>query len=463
MERVEADLAVIGSGPGGQRAAIQAAKLGKRVVIIERDDHLGGASLNSGTIPSKTLREAILDLTRFHERSFYGQEFDVPKISIYELTYRLRRVLDEERKILERQFAKNHIAVIHGEARFRDTHHLLVVRNQDRKKVAIHADQIVIATGSKPRNPINVPFDDEVILDSTRLLSIDRVPETMVVLGGGIVGTEYASYFAALGTKVTVVDKRGHLLPLLDREIGIHLQSYLSDIGMAFAGHKIPKKIRREGNKGVVLFEDGSEMEADVLLYALGRTANVDALDIRQAGLELNEGGYIPVNLLFQTAVRNIYAVGDVIGAPALASTSTEQGRLAARHAFGERVDRFPAIYPIGIYSIPEVSCIGYTEEQLQELGYHYEVGRAYYYEIARGHISGSLIGMFKIIFHKETLQILGVHIVGRSATELIHIGQIAMNFRAPIDYFVNQVFNYPTFAEGYRIAALNGMNKVKP
>jgi len=462
METIEVDLAVIGSGPGGQRAAIQGAKLGKRVVVVERDTHLGGACLNSGTIPSKTLREAILDLTRFYTRSFYGKEFDVPQISIYELTYRLRRVLEEERKHLQRQFAKNEIKVVHGEARFHDTHHLIVTRNEAGKKLKVAADQIVIAAGSKPRNPIHVPFDDEVILDSTRLLAIDRVPKEMIVLGGGIVGTEYASFFAALGTKVTVVDKRGRLLPLLDREIGTHLQTYLSDLGMEFAGYRIPKEIRREGDRGFVLFEDGSTMEADVVLYALGRTANADLLDIERAGLSLNERGYIPVNLLFQTVKRNIYAVGDVIGAPALASTSMEQGRLAARHAFGEEVGRFPAVYPIGIYSIPEVSYVGYSEDQLQEMGYRYEVGRAYYYEIARGHISGSLGGMFKILFHKETLQILGVHIVGRNATELIHIGQMAMNFRAPVDYFVSQVFNYPTFAEGYRIAALNGMNKLK-
>lgn len=461
MEILKSNLVVIGSGPGGQNAAIQAAKLGHGVIIIERDHYPGGGCLNSGTIPSKTLREAIVDLTRFHDRSFYGKEFDVPKISIHDLTYRLHRVLNEEREILLRRFHKNHIRLLHGEAYFIDDHHIGVVGPEGEALYEIEADQIVLATGSKPRNPIDIPFDDEVILDSTRLLAIDRVPETMVVLGGGIIGSEYASFFAALGTKVTVLDKRGHILPLLDREIGIHLQTYLADLGMEFAGHRQPREIYREGDRAVVICEDGSRYEADVLLYAMGRSANVDALGIERVGLTLDENGYIPVNALFQTAVPHIFAVGDVIGAPALASTSKEQGRLAVRHAFGEEAHEFPKIYPIGIYSIPEVSCVGMTEDQLQELGHRYEVGRAYYYEIARGHISGSVIGMFKILFHYETLEVLGVHIVGRNATELIHIGQVAMTFNARIDYFIQQVFNYPTFAEGYRIAALNGYNKV--
>jgi NAD(P) transhydrogenase len=460
MEKIKTNLAVVGTGPGGQNAAIQAAKLGYTVVIIERDDHPGGSCLNSGTIPSKTLREAIVDLTRFHDRSFYGAEMLVPKISIHDLMFRLRRVLEEEREILVRRFHKNHIRLLQGEAHFIDGQRLGVRANGE-ELYEIEADQIVLATGSKPRNPIHVPFDDEVILDSTRLLSIDRVPKTMLVLGGGIIGTEYASFFAALGTHVTVIDKRGHILPNLDREIGIHLQTYLADLGMEFAGHQVPQQIYREGDRAIVVCEGGSRFEAEVLLYAMGRTANVDSLEIDKAGLSIDETGYIPVNALFQTAVPNIFAVGDVIGAPALASTSKEQGRLAVRHAFGEEAHEFPKIYPIGIYSIPEVSCVGLTEDQLQELGYRYEVGRAYYYEIARGHISGSLIGMFKIIFHYETLEVLGVHIVGRNATELIHIGQVAMTFNARIDYFIQQVFNYPTFAEGYRIAALNGYNKV--
>jgi len=285
----------------------------------------------------------------------------------------------------------------------------------------------------------------------------------MIVLGGGIIGAEYASFFSLLGTKVTVIDKRERLLPDLDAEIGIHLQAGLKENGLEVAPRKVPDKIERIGTTAFVRCQDRSTFEAEVLLYALGREANVEGLHVQNAGLSLNSRGYISINENFQTSVPHIYAAGDVIGYPALSSTSMEQGRLAARHAFGASTHPFPTFFPLGIYTIPEISSCGATEEQLQQKGFRYEVGRAYYYEIARSHISGSSsMGLFKILFHSETREILGVHIVGRSATELIHIGQIAMSFRAPIDFFVDQVFNYPTFAEGYRIAALNGINKIK-
>lgn len=462
MEELYADLVVIGSGPAGQKGAIQAAKLGKSVIILERDIHPGGASLNSGTIPSKSLREAILDLTDFYERSFYAQNRNIRDISINDLNYRLNIVLDEQRKMLLRQFEKNHIRIIHGLARFEDKNHVVVLDDAQRVLCRITTDYFLIATGSKPRNPTNVPFDNEKILDSTRLLSIDHVPKTLLVLGGGIIGAEYASFFAALGTEVTVVDKRDHLLPLLDKEIGMHLQKALTDIGLKVIGNKELAHIRRLNDHVEVTFKDGGKVEAEMLLYALGREANVEKLQIENVGIAVDKSGYIPVNALFQTIVPNIYAAGDVIGAPALASTSMEQGRLAARHAFGAQTHHFPSFYPIGIYTIPEISSCGYTENQLKELGFRYEIGRAYYYEIARNQIVGNDPGMFKILFHAETLEILGIHIIGRAATEVIHIGQVAMSFNARIDYFIDQVFNYPTYAEGYRIAALNGFNKVK-
>ncbi len=462
MEELYADFVVIGSGPAGQKAAIQAAKLGKSVIVIERDVHPGGASLNSGTIPSKSLREAILDLTDFYKRSFYGQEALQKEVSVNDLNYRLHRVLDEQRKILIRQFEKNKIRLLEGNARFEDNRQLLVIDEENRILYQVKGEFFLIATGSKPRNPINVPFDHKQVLDSTRLLSIDYVPRTMVVLGGGIIGSEYASFFAALGTEVTVVDKRDHLLPLLDHEIGLHLQKALTSIGLKVLGNKEPERIEKVGEMVEVTFKDGSKIQAETLLYALGRVANVDQLHIENAGISLDKWGYIPANALFQTVVPNIYAAGDVIGAPALASTSMEQGRLAARHAFGAQTHHFPNFYPIGIYTIPEISCCGYTEEQLKELGFRYEVGRAYYYEIARNQMVGNDPGMFKLLFHAETLEILGIHIIGRAATEVIHIGQVAMSFNARIDYFVDQIFNYPTYAEGYRIAALNGLNKIK-
>ena len=349
-----------------------------------------------------------------------------------------------------------------GEAAFESPHVLLISNEQGRLLCTIHADKILIGTGSEPRNPLNVPFDEEVIFDSNRLLAIDHVPKTMIVLGGGVIGAEYASFFAALGCRVQVLDKRTRLLSSLDAEIGTHLQVSLQEIGLEFVPKKTPHLIERVNNCARVICEDGSIYTAEILLYALGREANIKGLEIEKAEVFVNERGYIPVNEYFQTNAPHIYAAGDVIGFPALASTSMEQGRLAARHAFGESTHTFPTFFPLGIYTIPEISCCGYTEEELQIKGVPYEVGRAYYYEIARSHIGGSShIGLFKIVFNKNTLEVLGVHILGRNATEVIHIGQVAMSFGAKLDYFVDQVFNYPTYAEGYRIAALNGLNKI--
>lgn len=462
MENIIADFVVIGSGPSGQKAAIQAAKLGKKVIVVEKDADPGGACLYSGTIPSKTFREAVVDLTRFYDRHFEGKETIMPEVTIDELNYRLKTVVFEERNIIVRQFKKNGIQLIEGSARFENQHTLIVVDEDYRLKSQIKADVFVIATGSNPRNPPDVPFDREVILDSSTLLRIGRVPKSMLVLGGGIIGSEYASFFAALGTEVTVIDRKDHMLPMLDAEIGIHLQTALTDIGLKFRGNKEPVEIKRIDDHAFVRFKDGSTMEAEVLLYALGRTANVEALHLENTGIKTDGRGYIPVNALFQTVVPHIYAVGDVVGGPCLASTSMEQGRLAARHACGAQTHHFPTFYPIGIYTIPEISSCGYTEEELKAWGYHYEVGRAHYYEIAKGHITGSNSGLFKILFHAETLEILGVHVIGRNATEVIHIGQMAISFRAHLDYFIDHIFNYPTYAEGYRIAALNGINKIK-
>lgn len=462
MEEITADFVVIGSGPAGQKAAIQAAKLGKKVIVIERLNEPGGNCLFSGTIPSKTLREAIIDLTRFNQRNFHEFTYQVGDVTITELSGRLNKVIDEEKNMVYRQFKKNNIRLLTGIARFENAHVLVLVDAEYRLIYQIRSSCFLIATGSKPRNPSNVPFDKEVILDSTSLLGIHRVPKSLIVLGGGIIGSEYASFFAALGTEVTIIDKKDHILPMLDAEIGIHLQTALTDIGLRFMGRKEPEEISRKENRAFVKFKDGTSLEADALLYALGRTANVESLQLENTGIQVDEKGYVPVNALFQTVVPHIYAAGDVIGGPCLASTSMEQGRLASLQACGAKVHHFPSLYPIGIYTIPEISSCGYTEEELQSLGFHYEVGRAYYYEIARSHIVGSNTGMFKILFHAETLEILGVHVIGRNATEVIHIGQMAIGFRAKINYFIDQVFNYPTFAEGYRVAALNGINKIK-
>ncbi len=464
MDKLKVDIAIIGSGPAGQKAAIQAAKLGRKVVVLERYNEPGGSCLFSGTIPSKSLREAIIDLTRFHERYFYGKEMERPDVTIKDLNYRLHRVTDEEKNMIYRQFKKNGIHLIQGTASFIDPHTLHLEDEEYQMVIEIRAKKVIIATGSRPRNPPEVPFDGQVILDSTTLLNIKKVPKSMIVLGGGIIGAEYASYFAALGTKISIVDKRGNILPMLDKEIGLHLQTALTDIGLTFYGNRKPIEIKKIDGRAYVKCDDGTELTADILLFALGRIGCIESLQIEKAGLTLNEYGYISVNGMFQTENSDVYAVGDVIGGPSLASTSMEQGRLAARHACEVEVHEFPSYYPVGIYTIPEISSCGYTERDVKELGYDYEVGRAYYYEIARSHIagSGSGIGMFKIIFQRDTLEILGVHVIGRNAAEVIHIGQMAITTNTKLDFFVSQIFNYPTYAEGYRVAALNGINKVQ-
>ncbi|MDX8431331.1 MAG: Si-specific NAD(P)(+) transhydrogenase [Candidatus Algichlamydia australiensis] len=462
MDSRKFDLIAIGSGPACQKGAIQAAKLGKKVAIVERDSQPGGASLNSGTIPSKSLREAILDLTNFYDRSFYGIPKEPQEILISDLNFRLVRVLEEQRKVLQRQISRNRIEFVRGSATFIDTTTIAVLDDAGKQIDLLKGENILIGTGSRPRNPKNIPFDDRMILDSTRLLGIDRVPKKLLVLGSGVIGSEYASFFAALGTEVTVVDKREHMLPLLDREIGTHLQKALEDLNLRFLGQKMVEEVLPKKEQVVVKCRDKTQVTGDVLLYALGREASVTGLGLEKVGIALDQKGYIPVNNHFQTLHPHIYAVGDVIGGPCLASTSMEQGRLAARHAFGAPSSNFPNFFPIGIYTIPEISCCGLTEEQVKKSGIPYEVGRAYYYEIAKSQIVGGDPGMFKILFHKESHEILGVHIVGRGATEVIHIGQVAMTFKAKIDYLVDQVFNYPTYAEGYRIAALNGLNKLR-
>lgn len=464
MEEIVADIVVIGSGPAGQKAAIQAAKFGKKVVVVEKEIDPGGACLYTGTIPSKSFREAVVDLTRYYDRAFHWEEWEkaMEEIKISDLDVRLQKVIEEERNLVYRQLKKNGIRLLVGSARFENPHTLIVVDRDYRLIYQLRSEKYIIATGSNPRCPPEVPFDNEVILNSSTLLGIGKIPKTMLVLGGGIIGSEYASFFAALGTEVTVIDKREHMLPLLDEEIGTHLQTALMDLGLKFEGKKEPIEIKRIENHAFVKFKDGSSAEADILLYALGRVANVESLHIENAGLKVDAKGYLPVNDLFQTVSPHIYAVGDVIGGPCLASTSMEQGRLAARHACGAQTHHFPQFYPVGIYTIPEISSCGHTETELKELGFHYEVGRAYYYEIARSHIAGSFVGLFKVLFHAETLELLGVHIIGRNAAEVIHIGQMAMSFHAHLDFFVDQIFNYPTYAEGYRIAALNGLNKIK-
>lgn len=462
MENINVDVLVIGSGPAGQKAAIASSKLRKSVALIENEGFLGGACLHSGTIPSKTLRASILDLTDFYQKSFYRNETLFGSVSIHDLSYRLNMVIERQEEILRNQLKKNKVRLLLGQARFESAQIVTVHDSNNQLIYRIRAEKIILASGSTPRNPSNIPFDGKRVLDSTSLLKIDCIPEKMIVLGGGVIGSEYASFFAALGTKVIMIDKKDHMLPYLDREVGIHLQNGLEKLGLEFHGKKIPKQIEEYADGVKVICDDGSEYIANCLLYALGREANVKDLAIENAHIQMNARGYVEVSPFFQTSQPHIYAVGDVIGGTSLASTSMEQGRLAALKACGEKTHLFPEVFPLGIYTIPEISCCGMTEEEAKQKGYHYEVGRAYYYEMAASHIYGSNdMGLIKILFHRDTLEILGVHIVGRNASEVIHIGQIAMLHRSKIDFFIAQIFNYPTFAEGYRIAALNGLNKI--
>lgn len=464
MEELRVDLAVIGAGPAGQKAAIQAAKLGKEVVIIDRGARLGGACLHHGTIPSKTLREAVLDLTGFRERSFYGRRSNLESISIHDLNYRLDTVLDQLSLVVEAQIERNGIRILRGNARFSAVD-LLEVRDRDGQLGhRVHARRIIIATGSSPRCPDGIPFDDDCILDSDRLLRLDSLPSSMVVLGGGIIGSEYATMMATLGVRVTVVDKAERPLRTIDDEIAERFVEFVHEEGVTLRFGKNVEKIERtQAGRARITFGDGETVEADCALCTMGRIANVTELNLDKIGLELTERGVLPVNSLFQTAWPNIYAAGDVAGGP-LASTAMEQGRLAARNAFAERSLPFPEVVPFGIYTIPEISYIGPTEQDLKKSGVHYGVGRAWYSEIARGSLSGDRLGFMKLIFHEETHEVLAAHVIGTCATELIHVAQAAIHFNAKLEFFVNEVFNYPTFAEGFRIAAFDGLNaKKKP
>ena len=462
MQNLEVDLAVIGAGPAGQKGAIQAAKAGKKVAIVDRLGLLGGACLNQGTIPSKTLRRAILDLTGFLQSAYFGGDHrTLQEISGDELKGRIDRVIEDENAELAQQCEANEVATVFGSARFVDAHTIEVMDQSEQVICQIKAGKTLIGTGSRPRHPIDLP-DDEVFLDSDEVFRMDDLPRSLIVLGGGIIGCEYATMFAALGTEVILMDRREDLLRMLDREIGEHFTMDIQKLGVELKlGQGIDQLRHSEDGQAEVVLKSGESFKAASLFYSMGRLANVEGLNLEAAGIELTELGYIPVNPLFQTAHPDIYAAGDVIGPPALASTSMEQGRLAVRNAFLMQSHHFPEFFPYGIYTVPEISSVGPTEEELQERGVHYEVGRASYAEIARGPIAGDTSGLIKLLFHAETFEVLGVHIIGTNATELIPLGQMAINFRARVDYFVDTIFNYPTFAEGYRIAALNGLNKL--
>jgi len=460
---MEYDLVVIGSGPGGQKAAIAAAKLGKSVAVIERGRMLGGVCVNTGTIPSKTLREAVLYLTGMSQRELYGASYRVKeKITPGDLLARTTHVINKEQDVVRSQLMRNHVELYSGHGRFLDEHTVVVEDPNRGDHMHVNGRYIVIATGTKPARPPGVEFDEERVLDSDGILDLKVLPSSMVVVGAGVIGIEYASMFAALGTKVTVVEKRDSMLDFCDPEIVEALRFHLRDLAVTFRFGEEVTAVDVGSAGTVTTLASGKQIPAETVMYSAGRQGFTDHLDLANAGLEADSRGRIYVDDRFQTKVDHIYAVGDVIGFPALAATSMEQGRLAAYHAFGEPTAGMTDLQPIGIYSIPEISYVGATEVQLTKDAVPYEVGVSRYRELARGQIAGDSYGMLKLLVSTDDLKLLGVHIFGTSATELVHIGQAVMGCGGTIEYLVDAVFNYPTFSEAYKVAALDVMNKMR-
>jgi NAD(P) transhydrogenase len=456
------DLLVIGSGPSGQRAAVSAVKKGKRVALVEMRSVVGGVCINTGTIPSKTMREAVLHLSGYNYRSIYGMNYRVKeKITMSDLAFRVQHVIKTEIDVTEAQLSRNGVDVMTGLASFEDATHVRVVGMNGAQ--VLEAANIVIAVGTKPADTSKVPINGRTIINSDQVLELQTLPKTLIVVGGGVIGVEYTCMFSALGVRVTLVEKRPKLLEFADQEIVEALSYHLRDSRVTMRLNEEVESVEELSDGTVVAnLESKKKLSGDALLYAVGRQGNVGELNLTAAGIESDSRGRIPVDKDFRTKTPHIFAVGDVIGFPSLASVSMEQGRIATERAFGETaVQSNPSFYPYGIYTIPEISFIGKTEEQLTEEDVPYEVGVAYYREIARGQIRGDTTGRLKLIFHRETKQILGVHIIGEGAAELVHIGQAVMVLNGTMDYFIDTVFNYPTLAECYKAAAFNGVNRL--
>lgn len=460
--KYEYDMLVIGSGPAGQKAAIQAAKLRKRVAIIDSREWVGGNCVINSTIPSKSFREAITFLSGYRQRTIYGAGYRVKsEIEMSDLTYRCSRLVQTEVDIIRDQLLRNHIQIVTGFATFEDEH-TLSVRDASGGSTKLTAEYFVIATGAHPYRPENMNFDGENIFDSDDILSMKEIPRTLTVVGGGVIGTEYASMFAALGVNVTIIDGRNRLLGFLDREITECAHYHLRSMGVTLRlGEEVASSEVREDGSVVTTLKSGKVVVSDSVLVSAGRVSATKEMKLEEIGIELEHKGKITVNEVHQTAQSHIYAVGDVIGFPGLAATASAQGRLASAHAFGITDDVLQLPLPFGIYSIPEISYVGKNETELTEANIPYETGIARFKEIARGQILGDDDGMLKVLFHRETLQILGVHIIGESATELIHIGQAAMSLQGGLHYLRDAVFNYPTLAECYKVAAFDGYNKI--
>jgi len=456
------DLVVIGSGPGGQRCAVQAAKLGKRVAIVDRRREMGGVCINTGTIHSKTLREAVLDLSGVRQRRLYGEEFAPRRRpTAADLLARAQQVMVAEREVIHQQLQRNGVRILTGDGRF-TAPHTVVVEDGD-EAVTMQAGNIAIAVGTVPGLPAGIQVDHHAVLTSDDVLTLSKLPRQMMVVGAGIIGLEYGSMLGALGVEVTLVDMRTQLLEMVDREIVDAFSYHARESGLTFRLGEQVDRIETGGNgQAIVTMKSGKRTVAETVLVSSGRQGATAGLALEKAGLDADERGRIKVNDHYQTAMPHIYAVGDVIGFPALASTSAEQGRHAACHMFGVETRSIPSLFPFGIYGIPEISWVGAAEAELTQKGVPFETGVARYKEIARGQILGDPDGMLKLIFHIDTRKILGVWCMGTQATELVHIGQAVMALDGSLDYFIGNVFNYPTLAECYKVAALDGLNKLR-
>jgi len=455
------DLVVMGSGPAGEKGAAQAAYFGKRVALVERAE-VGGAGINTGTVPSKTLRESALYFSGLRQRGLYGIDYSLREgLTVEGFMHRKDAVVTAERAKISANLAAHKIELIPGAARFEDAHTVAAIDQYGAPRF-LRGEVILIAVGSKPHRPPEIPFDDKFIFDSDSILAMGRIPRSMIVVGGGVIGCEYASIFTALGVEVTLVDGRDRLLPFLDAEISEWLRERLAGLGLNFFFEERPKQTQRASNGVRMTLASGKTLECETALFAAGRRGAVEGLALEKAGLGINQRGYMDVNDHYQTGVRHIYAAGDVIGFPALASTSMEQGRVAMCHAFGfPYKQRLASQLPVGIYTIPEISAVGESEESCREKEIEYEVGRAKYSNNARGQIIGDFSGMLKLIFRRSNKQLLGVHILGESATELIHLGMAVLESGGAIDTFIELVFNYPTLSEMYKYAAYDGLGNL--
>ena len=455
------DLVVIGCGPAGEKAGAQAAYFGKRVAVIERAEHPGGSCINTGTVPSKTLRESALYFSGLKQRGLYGIDYSLKEnLTVHDFMHHEREVVDMERRRILKNLELHNIELVRGQATFEDPHTVTVSSASGTRR--LRGEFILVSTGSKPHRPGEISFDDVHTFDSDTFLQMDRIPKSLAVIGGGVIGCEYASIFKALGVDVTLVDGRDRLLPFLDNEISERLRDRLAALGMHFWFNERPIKTENSARGVRLNMKSGKVLETDTALFAAGRRAAVDGLALEKTGLALNDRGYIPVNENYCTSVPHIYAAGDVIGFPALASTSMEQGRVAVCHAFGLKYkQRVASLLPMGIYTIPDISAAGETEESCKEKKIDYVVGRALYANNARGHIAGDTSGMLKLIFARADKKLLGVSMIGENATELIHIGMMVLDKGLSIDEFIEQVFNYPTLSETYKYAAYDGLGNL--